>query len=115
MPQQGADCRSGVISPRRRPRTDRRRSGIPNLGCPRSPARRHGRLSTSPPGAWVRDTDVVTDSFAWRFASTRRTFGPLVWGLDPSGELLETWGVGDTADGLDRFVDIVLKAAVGTV
>jgi orotidine-5'-phosphate decarboxylase len=39
----------------------------------------------------------------------------MVWGLDPSGLLLDTWGVGDTPDGLDRFVDIVLEAAVGTV
>ena len=38
-----------------------------------------------------------------------------MWGLDPSGDLLETWGLGDTADGLDRFADIVLEAAPGTV
>jgi len=41
--------------------------------------------------------------------------GPLVWGLDPSADLLESWGLGDDADGLDRFVDIVLAAASGTV
>jgi orotidine-5'-phosphate decarboxylase len=35
--------------------------------------------------------------------------------LDPSGSLLEAWGVGDTPDGLDRFADIVLSAAAGTV
>lgn len=41
--------------------------------------------------------------------------GPLVWGLDPSGALLQAWGLGDDPDGLDRFADIVLDAAVGTV
>ena len=56
----------------------------------------------------------VTDSFAARFAAVRASQGPLVLGLDPSAELLEAWGVGDTADGLDQFADIVLDAAVGT-
>ena len=41
--------------------------------------------------------------------------GPLVWGLDPSGALLEAWGLGDSPGGLDRFADIVLDAAAGTV
>jgi len=41
--------------------------------------------------------------------------GPLVWGLDPSGALLDTWGLGDTADGLDRFADLAVEAAAGTV
>ena len=57
----------------------------------------------------------MADSFAARFAAARARCGPLVWGLDPSGELLDTWGLGDGADGLDRFADIVLDAAVGTV
>jgi len=55
------------------------------------------------------------DSFASRFAAARSTYGPLVWGLDPSGRLLEDWGLGDDPDGLDRFVDIVVPAAAGTV
>lgn len=38
-----------------------------------------------------------------------------MWGLDPSGALLESWGLGDSADGLDRFVDIVLEAAPGSI
>jgi orotidine-5'-phosphate decarboxylase len=42
-------------------------------------------------------------------------YGPLVFGLDPSGDLLAEWGVGDSPDGLERFVDIVLAATVGTV
>jgi orotidine-5'-phosphate decarboxylase len=54
-------------------------------------------------------------AFADRFDSVRCRFGPLVWGLDPSGVLLDLWGVGDNPDGLDRFVDIVLEAATGTV
>jgi orotidine-5'-phosphate decarboxylase len=57
----------------------------------------------------------MDDAFAVRFAAVRSDLGPLVWGLDPSGPLLEEWGLGDTADGLDRFADIVLEAAAGTV
>jgi orotidine-5'-phosphate decarboxylase len=41
--------------------------------------------------------------------------GPLVWGLDPSAALLKAWGLGDDPDGLDRFADIMLDAAAGTV
>lgn len=57
----------------------------------------------------------MTESFAARFAAVRAASGPLVFGLDPSADLLEAWGMGDTADGLDRFADIVLEAAAGTV
>jgi orotidine-5'-phosphate decarboxylase len=57
----------------------------------------------------------MSDSFAARFASARASYGPLVWGLDPSGAILEGWGLGDDPDGLDRFVDIALAAAVGSV
>jgi orotidine-5'-phosphate decarboxylase len=39
----------------------------------------------------------------------------LSWGLDPSGSVLEAWGVGDSPDGLDRFADIALGAAAETV
>jgi orotidine-5'-phosphate decarboxylase len=35
--------------------------------------------------------------------------------LDPSGAILEAWGVGDTPEGLDRFADVALGAAAGTV
>jgi orotidine-5'-phosphate decarboxylase len=38
-----------------------------------------------------------------------------VWGLDPSGPVLDAWGVGDSPEGLDRFADIALTAAIGTV
>ncbi|HXL90274.1 MAG TPA: orotidine-5'-phosphate decarboxylase [Streptosporangiaceae bacterium] len=54
-------------------------------------------------------------TFAERFAAIRATAGPLVWGLDPSGSLLEQWGFGDTPEGLDRFADIVLAVAACTV
>jgi orotidine-5'-phosphate decarboxylase len=57
----------------------------------------------------------VAESFATRFAVVRARFGPLAWGLDPSGALLDRWGFGDSADGLDRFADLMLDAAVGTV
>ncbi|HYK69079.1 MAG TPA: orotidine-5'-phosphate decarboxylase [Streptosporangiaceae bacterium] len=55
------------------------------------------------------------ESFARRFAAARAARGPLVFGLDPSADLLESWGLGDSADGLDRFADIVLAAADGPV
>jgi orotidine-5'-phosphate decarboxylase len=57
----------------------------------------------------------VADSFADRFAVVRDTWGPLVLGADPHGELLAHWGLGDDADGLERFTDIVLAAAAGSV
>jgi len=57
----------------------------------------------------------MADSFAVRFAAVRGRFGPLTWGLDPSGALLDRWGLGDSAAGLDRFADVVLEAAAGTV
>jgi orotidine-5'-phosphate decarboxylase len=57
----------------------------------------------------------MPESFAARFDKVRARFGPLVWGLDPSGRVLEEWGLGDTPDGLDHFADRVLEAAVDTV
>ena len=57
----------------------------------------------------------MADPFAIRFDRVRRSHGPLVWGLDPSGDLLDGWGLGDTPEGLDRFVDIVLPIAAETV
>ena len=57
----------------------------------------------------------MADSFADRFAVVRDTCGPLVLGADPHGELLGRWGLGDDADGLERFTDIVLAAAAGSV
>jgi orotidine-5'-phosphate decarboxylase len=57
----------------------------------------------------------VTDSFAARFAAARAEHGPLALGIDPSAELLEAWGLADSPDGLDRFADIALAAAAGTI
>jgi orotidine-5'-phosphate decarboxylase len=57
----------------------------------------------------------VAESFAARFAAVRSAQGPLVCGLDPSGELLDGWRLGDTPDGLDRFADIMLEAVAGRV
>jgi orotidine-5'-phosphate decarboxylase len=53
--------------------------------------------------------------WARRAGAATSRFGPLVMGLDPSGALLREWELGDTPDGLQRFVDIVVEAAVGTV
>ena len=57
----------------------------------------------------------MTDTFASRFAKVRSDLGPLVWGLDPSGAVLQAWELGDDPGGLDRFADIMLEAASGTV
>ena len=57
----------------------------------------------------------MADSFADRFAVVRDAWGPLVLGADPHGELLGRWGLTDDADGLERFTDIVLAAATGSV
>jgi orotidine-5'-phosphate decarboxylase len=57
----------------------------------------------------------MAGSFADRFAVARDAWGPLVLGADPHGELLGRWGLGDDADGLERFTDIVLAAAAGSV
>jgi orotidine-5'-phosphate decarboxylase len=62
---------------------------------------------TPVPGAWP--------AFAARFAGLREVHGPLVFGLDPAGQLLEDWGLGDTAEGLERFVDVAVAAAAGSV
>jgi orotidine-5'-phosphate decarboxylase len=57
----------------------------------------------------------MTGSFAARFAVVRAERGPLALGLDPSAALLEAWAVGDSPEGLDRFADLALAAAAGSV
>jgi orotidine-5'-phosphate decarboxylase len=57
----------------------------------------------------------VIQTFADRFRAVRNRVGPLVWGLDPSSEVLCEWGLGDNPDGLDRFVDIVVGVATDAV
>jgi orotidine-5'-phosphate decarboxylase len=58
---------------------------------------------------------VAESSFAVRFKAARDRHGPLVLGADPHGPVLAAWGLTDDADGLERFTDIVLEAAAGTV
>lgn len=70
-------------------------------------------MTASVPAAW--EPVIVADPFATRFDSVRQTRGPLAWGLDPSGDILDDWGLGDTPDGLERFVDLVLPVAAETV
>lgn len=63
----------------------------------------------------MRNTGRMAEPFAARFARARIRYGPLVLGADPHGPVLEAWGLTDTPDGLERFTDIVLAAAKGTV
>jgi orotidine-5'-phosphate decarboxylase len=58
---------------------------------------------------------LVTHAFADRFRAVRERVGPLVWGLDPSSEVLGKWNLDDTPEGLDRFVDVVLRVATKAV
>jgi orotidine-5'-phosphate decarboxylase len=58
---------------------------------------------------------MTTATFAARFETVRARFGPLAWGIDPSLEVLGRWGMTDTPDGLDRFADIVLETASGSI
>jgi len=57
----------------------------------------------------------MADPFAIRFAAARARYGPLVMGADPHAPILRAWGLTDDADGLERFTDIVLEAAIGAV
>ena len=83
----------------------RRRSGTP---------RSVSQTQISPLRCQFGKTESVR-AFADRFAQARSRFGPLVWGLDPSGPVLGAWGLDDSPDGLDQFVDLVLEAAPGVV
>jgi orotidine-5'-phosphate decarboxylase len=57
----------------------------------------------------------LTGSFAERAEVAKSRCGPLVFGIDPSGGVLERWGLGDTSVGLGRFVDKVVETASGQV
>jgi orotidine-5'-phosphate decarboxylase len=57
----------------------------------------------------------MTESFPARFARARARYGPLVLGADPHGPVLRGWQLPDDAEGLQRFTDIILKAADGAV
>jgi len=71
------------------------------------------RQNPSAPGA--RSPGKVEQPFADRALAAMAQYGPLMLGLDPSGDLLLEWGLSDAPEGLERFVDIVVEAAVGTV
>jgi hypothetical protein len=53
----------------------------------------------------------MAEPFADRFAQAHASYGPLVVGADPHGEVIARWGLTDDADGLERFTDIVVAAA----
>lgn len=58
---------------------------------------------------------MSTEEFVERFQRCRAKLGPLVFGLDPSSDLLRDWGLEDSPLGLEAFIDISLKAASGVV
>lgn len=80
-------------------------------------SRAHWRAPSSVPDRGLRawENARMADRFSIRFKAVRNNFGPLAWGLDPSSDILEGWGLGDTPDGLDQFVEIVLPVAAETV
>ncbi|MGY4708607.1 orotidine-5'-phosphate decarboxylase [Mycolicibacterium sp. CBM1] len=51
--------------------------------------------------------------FGTRLAAAIATRGPLCVGIDPHPELLRSWGLPVTADGLARFCDICVQAYAG--
>lgn len=56
-----------------------------------------------------------TSGFGARVVAAVSEKGPLCAGIDPSADLLEAWGLEDSADGLYAFCDICLEAFAGTV
>ena len=52
----------------------------------------------------------MTVSFGVRLAAAIADRGPLCVGIDPHPELLDAWGLPQTADGLARFCDICVRA-----
>ena len=56
----------------------------------------------------------MRDSFGSRLQERIRALGPLCVGVDPSRELLESWGRSDTVEGLEFFSLSVLDAVLGT-
>jgi orotidine-5'-phosphate decarboxylase len=57
----------------------------------------------------------MADSFGEKVAAAVRTHGPLCAGIDPSAELLRSWGLSDDADGLRRFCRACVEGFAGTV
>lgn len=104
---------AGRLLPERHPGAERVSGKVEKDGKPpqRHVTKHAPGYETSACGTLV----VMTEPFAVRFAQARDRCGPLVLGADPHGSVLEKWGLADTPDGLERFADIVLAAATGTV
>lgn len=54
-------------------------------------------------------------TFGSRFDAARQAYGPLCVGLDPHGSVLESWGLDDSFDSLERFAEITVEAFAGQV
>ncbi len=57
----------------------------------------------------------MIEPFGQRLAGAVAARGPLCVGIDPHAQLLEEWGLPDSADGLARFTDAVVDALAGSV
>ena len=57
----------------------------------------------------------MTGPFGARLAGAVAERGALCVGIDPHAALLDSWGVGDSLDGLRRFTDAVVEALAGSV
>jgi orotidine-5'-phosphate decarboxylase len=57
----------------------------------------------------------MADSFGDRVAAAVARTGPLCAGIDPSSELLEAWGLPDSAKGLRSFCATCVEAFAGVV
>lgn len=57
----------------------------------------------------------MTPTFGERLAAAKSTHGPICVGIDPHPALLEAWGLGDDADGLETFAETCVEAFDGTV
>lgn len=54
-------------------------------------------------------------SFGSRARAAMAAYGPACVGIDPHSSLLESWGFGDTLEGLDRFSEVCVEAFAGQV
>ncbi|MEU8620316.1 orotidine-5'-phosphate decarboxylase [Streptomyces sp. NPDC048623] len=57
----------------------------------------------------------MTPSFGTRLRSAMDERGPLCVGIDPHASLLDSWGLADDIQGLERFTYTVVEALAGTV
>ena len=55
----------------------------------------------------------MTVSFGTRLAAAIAARGPLCVGIDPHPELMDAWGLEQSADGLARFCDVCVQAYAG--